>query len=200
LIARLSVWVSWRIEEGGGVTAEHEAQIRAFVAAQRTSLFRTAFLLVSDHHEAEELLQETLVRVVAAWSRIQRRDAPEVYARRAMVNLATNRWRRQATANAYLHRQQRREPAHDPAREVVDRDALWTVLRTLPVRMRAVLVLRYFEDQSERQTADILGCSVGTVKGQTSKALSRLRQRLEAHELTLTTPDETAWVGTPRSQ
>jgi RNA polymerase sigma-70 factor (sigma-E family) len=184
----------------GGVTVEDQAKIAAFVAGHRTSLFRTAFLLVGDHHEAEELLQETLVRVVAAWSRIERRDAPEVYARRAMVNLATNRWRRRATANAYLRRQRRPESVHDPAGDLVDRDALWTVLRTLPVRMRAVLVLRYFEDQSERQTADILGCSVGTVKSQTSKALSRLRERLEAHELTFTTPDETACIGSQRSQ
>ncbi|HEX5534870.1 MAG TPA: SigE family RNA polymerase sigma factor [Actinomycetales bacterium] len=182
------------------MAADQQAQMTAFVAGHRTSLFRTAFLLVGDHHEAEELLQETLVRVVAAWSRIERRDAPEVYARRAMVNLATNRWRRRATVNAYLRREQRPESVQDPAGEVVDRDALWTALSTLPVRMRAVLVLRYFEDQSERQTADILGCSVGTVKSQTSKALSRLRDRLEAHELTVTPPDETACVGIQRSQ
>jgi RNA polymerase sigma-70 factor (sigma-E family) len=189
-----------RGSEEGGVAADQQAQMTAFVAGHRTSLFRTAFLLVGDHHEAEELLQETLVRVVAAWSRIERRDAPEVYARRAMVNLATNRWRRRATVNAYLRREQRPESVQDPAGEVVDRDALWTALSTLPVRMRAVLVLRYFEDQSERQTADILGCSVGTVKSQTSKALSRLRERLEAHELTFTTPDETACIGSQRSQ
>lgn len=169
---------------------QDDGEIRAFVEAQRGPLYRTAYLMVGDPHDAEDLLQATLVKVVSAWQRIERRDRPEVFARRVMVNLAINRWRRRRTAEAYLGRQFEDRPSADadPAVDVARRDAVWAALRTLPPRMRAVLVLRYFEDLTEADTAAVLHCSVGTVKSQTSKALSRLRNRLQPHDLTLS-PD-----------
>lgn len=180
--------------------SEDHGEVRAFVAAQRGPLYRTAFLLVGDPHEAEDLVQSTLVRVITAWHRIERRDAPEVYARRALVNLARNRWRRRRTATEYLRRQGGVPSVADPAVEVARRDAVWAALGTLPTRMRAVLVLRYFEDLSEAETAAVLGCSVGTVKSQTSKALARLRKNLQP-DLTLSPPDlpgATEQVRSPR--
>jgi RNA polymerase sigma-70 factor (sigma-E family) len=163
----------------------HDQQLHDFVVAERARLHRTAYLLCGSVDEAEDLLQSTLVRVVDAWPRIRRRDDPYVYARRAMVNLAANNWRRRLTATAYLQRHRRPADEADPADDVVRRDAVISAMASLPPRMRAVLVLRFYEDLSERQCAEALGCSTGTVKSQTSKALARLRDRLDPDDLVL---------------
>lgn len=158
---------------------ESRDEVQAFVAARRPTLYRTAYLLVGNVPDAEDLVQATLVRVIAAWDRIQRRDAPEVFARRVMVNLAASRWRRLKTYAAIAQRATPARDEPDLAVAAVERDAMWAAIQSLPVRMRAVVVLRYYEDLSEIEIAAVLGCSTGTIKSQSSKALAQLRTHIE---------------------
>jgi RNA polymerase sigma-70 factor (sigma-E family) len=136
-------------------------------------LLRTAAALTGDRHAAEDLVQDVLARVYVAWPRVEDADA---YAHRAVVNASLSRWRRLARRpEAPLGE---REVLVDPARgqaAVDDRELVVHALRRLPPRQRAVLVLRYLEDRTERETADLLGVSVGAVKSQSSRALARLR-------------------------
>jgi RNA polymerase sigma-70 factor (sigma-E family) len=144
-----------------------------FVRGRSTALLRTAYLLTGNRSAAEDLLQGVLERVYRRWPSIS--DSPDAYVRRALANAATSRWRRKAPVEVTL------TIAHDRAADdrpgLVDlRDQLARGLMSLPARQRAILVLRYFDDMSAAQTADALGCSVGTVKSQTSRGLARLRQ------------------------
>ena len=157
-------------------------EVREFVLARRPALYRTAFLLVGNAAEADDLVQATLVRVITSWERIQRRDAPEVFARRVMINLAASRWRRMTSLSAIMRRLSPITDEPDLADAAVERDAMWRSIQSLPVRMRAVVVLRYYEDLSEIEIAAVLGCSTGTVKSQCSKALHRLRALLAPAE------------------
>ncbi|MGC5013520.1 SigE family RNA polymerase sigma factor [Streptosporangium sp. DT93] len=144
----------------------------AFVAARGTSLLRVAYLACGDEKEAEDLLQTALERTYRNWDRV-RYDNPEPYLRRIIVNASISRARRRAIMRVIpMH-----TPPESAARETdVDlRHLLMDTLRGLPPRQRAVVVLRYWEDLSETQTAEILGCSTGTVKSQASKALAKLR-------------------------
>jgi RNA polymerase sigma-70 factor (sigma-E family) len=143
-----------------------------FVAARSSALLRTAYLLTHDHALAEDLVQTALARSWSAWSRIQ--GSHEAYVRKVLVNTYASWWRRKWTGE---------QPTGDlPDAGTPDAAAgsaashdLWQAMERLPRRMRAVVVLRYFEDLTEAQTAHLLGCSVGTVKSQTSKALAKLR-------------------------
>lgn len=142
-----------------------------FVVACSPRLLRTAFLLTHDESSAEDLLQTALVRVWRAWPRIDGDPLP--YARRVVLNAYVSAWRRRwrdEVPTAELL-----DVPHDPSGAVEERDEMWSALGRLPRRMRAVLVLRFFEDLTETQTAEVLGISVGTVKSQTSKALAKLR-------------------------
>jgi RNA polymerase sigma-70 factor (sigma-E family) len=142
-----------------------------YVRGRSTALLRTAYLLTGDRGHAEDLLQSVLTKVARRWSSIT--ESPDAYVRRALANAAQNRWRRRRVAEIQLDRD---HAASEDAVAVVDlRDQLVRGLSRLPGRQRAVLVLRYFEDLSEQETAATLGCSVGTVKSQTSRGLARLR-------------------------
>jgi RNA polymerase sigma-70 factor (sigma-E family) len=145
----------------------------AFVAARYAALLRTAYLLTGDHHDAEDLLQQTLVRAVGAWGRID--GDPEPYVRTILVRQNVSRWRvrrwRELTTDQLPER-----PAGGPDPD--DRVLLHRALGTLAPRQRAVIVLRYFEDLTEAQTAEALGIAVGTVKSQARDALRRLREVL----------------------
>jgi RNA polymerase sigma-70 factor (sigma-E family) len=163
---------------------DRDDRLRDFVRVAWPRLLRTAWLLCGDRHEAEDLVQTALVKVVRAWPRIERKDDPFVYARAVLANTAASRWRRRRRYDELTAGRRDPAPAPDPATEVVLRDAVWRALDTLPPRTRAVLVLRYFEDLTEAQTAGTLGCSVGAVKSQASRGLSRLRARLDAADLT----------------
>jgi RNA polymerase sigma-70 factor (sigma-E family) len=154
------------VDSGGRV---HEATFDEFVAARSRALLRTAYLLTHDHALAEDLLQTALAKAWFAWRRID--GNPEPYVRRILVNTYATWWRRKW--NGEQPTEQLPEHTVDEARsEPTD---LWRAMERLPRRQRAVVVLRYFEDLTEVQTADLLGCSVGTVKSQTSKALAKLR-------------------------
>jgi RNA polymerase sigma-70 factor (sigma-E family) len=152
-----------------------EREFHDFVVGQWHAMLRTAYLLTGDHGEAEDLVQSTLVRVHRNWHRVERRDAPHVYARRIMVNLNTSIWRRRRIREHPTDAPPER-PGADAMAAYDLRDQLRRACLQLPARQRAVLVLRYFEDMSEADTARALGISVGAVKSQTSRGLHRLRQ------------------------
>jgi RNA polymerase sigma-70 factor (sigma-E family) len=142
-----------------------------YVRARSTALLRTAYLLTGDRGHAEDLLQSVLTKVARRWSGIA--ESPDAYVRRALANTAYNRWRRRRPTETSLDRD---KPSTYDAIAVIDlRDQLVRGLMRLPRRQRAVLVLRYFDDLSEQETAVALGCSVGTVKSQASRGLARLR-------------------------
>jgi RNA polymerase sigma-70 factor (sigma-E family) len=143
-----------------------------FVDARYSRLVRTAYLLTRDNGMAEDLVQTALARSWPKWRRIE--QDPEAYVRRVMVNTYATWWRRR-WRNEHPTEDLPDGVATGQEQHVDDRTDLWRALGELAPRQRAVIVLRFYEDQTEAQTADILGCSVGTVKSQTSKALARLR-------------------------
>ncbi|WP_433613322.1 SigE family RNA polymerase sigma factor [Dactylosporangium sp. CA-139114] len=156
-----------------------EEDFRDFVGLRSKALLRTAYLLAGDWATAEDLLQIALTKTFLAWKRLGHIEAVEPYARRVLVNTATSWWRRR------WHGERPTEilpegAAADQLEQSLERDAMWRHVRNLPNRQRAVLVLRYYEDQSEAETARLLGVSVGTVKSQTSRALATLREKLSA--------------------
>src|SRR5687768_605125 len=167
----------------GGASVSHrsamEDEFREFVTARSAALLRTAYLLAGDWATAEDLLQTALTKTYLAWKRLGQIEAVEPYARRVLVNTATSWWRRRWHGERPTEILPER-PAPDKLEEHLERDALWQHVKALPSRQRAVLVLRFYEDMSEAQTASMLGISVGTVKSQTSRALGALRQRLSA--------------------
>jgi RNA polymerase sigma-70 factor (sigma-E family) len=143
-----------------------------FVTSRSTRLLRCAYLLTSDWAAAEDLVQSSLVKAWSAWPRID--GDPEPYVRRIMINTQASWWRRRwrgELPSADLP--DVGQPGH--ADLVDDREYLWQALRRLPVRQRTVLVLRYFEGMSEAEIAETMGCSLGTVKSQASRALAKLR-------------------------
>jgi RNA polymerase sigma-70 factor (sigma-E family) len=163
------------VDPGGQVDprgADGKAAFDDFVAARSRALLRTSYLLTHDHALAEDLLQTSLAKAWFSWKRIQ--DEPEPYVRKILVNTYASWWRRKWNGEQPTEvLPEHAAPASSTsAAEPTD---LWTAMERLPRRMRAVIVLRYFEDLTEVQTADALGCSVGTVKSQTSKALAKLR-------------------------
>ncbi|WP_307846781.1 SigE family RNA polymerase sigma factor [Actinospica durhamensis] len=166
------------VRSGGG----EEERFREFVAERWLALLRTAYLLTGDHGHAEDLVQNALIRVHRHWAKIERSGSPEGYVRRVMFNLHTDWWRRIGSRERAVRLTADIEhPASADAYASFDlRDELWEALRALPAKMRATLVLRYFEDLGEAETAQILGCSIGTVKSQTSRGLQRLQQALSA--------------------
>ena len=143
----------------------------AFVAARQRSLLRAATLVSGDHHLAQDLVQDALVKLARVWRRVGS-EYPEAYVRRVLYRDLIS-WRRR-------HRRERLGlfvdvPAADPSAAVDERMALRAALARLTVKQRAVLVLRYYEDLPEQQVAELLGVTVGTVKSQTHAALARLR-------------------------
>jgi RNA polymerase sigma-70 factor (sigma-E family) len=168
------------------VTARDESAFEAFVAARSHDLLRTAVLLTQDRGHAEDLLQTALVKAYRRWHRIDG-DDPYPYVRRILVTTAAG-WRRLRATQEIVSL-----PDHDPAGPdstdvVAERERMAGVLATLPPPMRAVLVLRYTEDLSEAATAELLGCSVHTVRSQTVRGLARLRTVLAATAPTPGTP------------
>lgn len=155
-----------------------DAEFREFVEARYTELLRMAYLLTGSPHEAEDLLQSALVKVMRRWRRV---DDPMAYLRRALVNQNISMWRRfrmrEIVTEVLPERSQ-----DDPADKVAQRHALHAALRELPPRMRAVVVLRYVADLPEAEVAALLGCSAGSVKAQASRGLARLREALEPVE------------------
>jgi RNA polymerase sigma-70 factor (sigma-E family) len=163
---------------GVGVVADADvdidAEFQAYMAARWPVLVRTAFLLAGDRFLAEDLAQTALTRVYASWRRVRRADDVDAYVRRVLVNANSGRFRKRRVAE-HLVAVPVDGRSHVPHEPIAQRSALMAALAELPARQRAVVVLRYWEDLSEREVASVMGCSVGTVKSQASKALARLR-------------------------
>lgn len=141
-----------------------------FVAARMPALLRTAYLLTGNHHDAEDLVQTALVKAVPQWKRIT--GNPEAYVRRILVHENISRWRRRKWREVSPDQVPETAAAAEPTDE---RLALHDALGKLAPRQRAVIVLRYFDDLTEAETARLMGTSVGTVKSQSRDALARLR-------------------------
>jgi RNA polymerase sigma-70 factor (sigma-E family) len=157
------------------VNAEVEG-FAQFVEARQRALQRTAWLLTGDWALAEDLVQTALARSWPQWERIRRRDDPGIYVRRVMVNTwaswSRRRWRGEQPAATVPDGQ----APGDMAAEAAVRLAVRAALGSLTARQRAVLVLRVFDDLSEAQVAQVLGCPVGTVKSTMARAMARLRE------------------------
>lgn len=149
-----------------------------WMAARQHKLLRTAYLLTGDTHAAEDLTQTALAKVYLAWDRVSAAESVDAYARRILVNEHTSMWRR-----LWRHREVVSDtstydvPVSSPEYDGVGA-TLWDAVRALPERQRAVVVLRYYEQLSEKEAAAALGVSVGTVKSQSSRALDTLRGHL----------------------
>ena len=145
----------------------------AYVEERSPRLLRTAYLLCRDWALAEDLLQTALVKVWRAWRRVSGDPDPYVY--RVLVNTHASWWRRRWRSEIPTDSPPELADPVDATQVADDRSAILAALGRLTDRQRAVLILRYFEDLTEQQVAKILGCSVGTVKSQSSKALAKLR-------------------------
>jgi RNA polymerase sigma-70 factor (sigma-E family) len=150
---------------------------RDFVRAQWGPLTRTAYLLTGDRNYAEDLVQTALEKTHRKWRKVSAMDSPVAYVRRALVNTAIS-WRRRRSSGETPAIPPDTVRARDPYPQIEERQQLLSAMRTLPPKMRAVLVLRYFEDLTEPDIAAVMGCSVGTVKSQISRGLQRLRDHL----------------------
>ena len=154
--------------------------LEELVAVHGQSLFRLALLLTGQHHAAEDLYQETMVRVHRKWSHVARAKVPSAYVKRMMVNAFTSgaRARRSTEVISEAPAVVRDRSAHGTEIEIIDRDMLWRALKTLPPAERACLVLKYYEDLTDQAAAKVLGCRPSTVRANTSRALARLRKQV----------------------
>lgn len=144
-----------------------------FVAARQQALLRTAYLLTGHRQDAEDLVQAALVKAVPHWHRLS--GDPEAYVRKILVRENVTRWRGRRWREIHVEEPRDHESTRLDEDDVAGRVALRRALATLAPRQRAVIVLRYFEDRSEVETAALLGVAVGTVKSQARDALARLR-------------------------
>lgn len=159
---------------------DRDADFTAYLEARQAHLLRTAYLLTGDRHQAEDILQTALAKLYLSWDRVRDHGAVDGYVRRILVNENSSLWRR-----AWRRREWSTDAVPDstPVRDAYDEGLaadVWAVVSTLPRRARAVVVLRYYEQLTEAETAEVLGISVGTVKSQTSRALAALRERTPA--------------------
>ncbi len=163
--------------------ASLEREFDCFAAEVSEPLLRTGHLMTGDARDAEDLVQETLLRVARRWKRVRSMDHPAAYARRVLINLVLHDADRRATQRTELWPQGGAAEAADEssARALLEVDDLaefrWA-LAQLPARQRAVLVLRYWADLPVAEVADILRCSEGTVKSTASRAAARLAEAL----------------------
>jgi RNA polymerase sigma-70 factor (sigma-E family) len=148
-----------------------------FVMGSAIGLKRMAIALTGDPGAAEDLVQDVLERMYVAWPQI---DEPVAYARRALVNRATNRWRGRRRRPELPLEAAGQPSVADSADHHGSRDLIVRAVSSLPPRQRAVVVLRFLADLSEADTARLLGCSTGTVKSQSARALGRLRELIPA--------------------
>jgi len=151
-----------------------------YVANRWATLYRTAYLMTGNHADAEDVVQTALVKVYAAWSKVTAADAPEAYVRRILTNTFLSSRRPLRVARERLVDRLPESPVTPGGPE--DRLSIWPHVASLPPKQRAVVVLRYYEDLSEQQIADALGCSTGTVKSNASLALKSLKARMSAAE------------------
>jgi RNA polymerase sigma-70 factor (sigma-E family) len=154
----------------------------SFYAAARPTLLRTTYAVTGDRQLAEDAVQVAFAQAYAAWARVAGAEDPTAYVRRIAINAALGHRRRASFRRETSVDRPPDRPAVDPGMDALERDEVWRAVRALPPRQRAVVVLRYYEDLSEQQIADALGCRPGTVKSQASAALATLRARLSVDQ------------------
>jgi RNA polymerase sigma-70 factor (sigma-E family) len=152
-----------------------DADFSSYMHARQASLLRTAYLLTGDRHTAEDLVQTAFAKLYLSWDKVRDHGSVDGYVRRILVNEHNSLWRRawKREHTTEVLPEGRHHDEHDGGA----RGELWDLVQTLPRKARAVVVLRYYEELSEAETAEVLGISVGTVKSQTSRALAALRER-----------------------
>ncbi len=149
-----------------------------FVSARSAALHRAAYLMVGEVSLAQDLVQEALTKTYVAWPRLRDPGNAEAYTRKAITTTAISWFRRKSWSHERAHGEvpERATDGHDTG--VTQSAWLWEALQELPVRQRAAIVLRYYEDLTEAQTAEAMGCALGTVKSQVSAGITKLRTRL----------------------
>ena len=157
------------------MNAKLDGEFREFMSARWPTMVRLAYGLTGDQGHAEDVAQAAFTRAYVSWPRVRRSGDPDAYVRQIVINQNRNRFRRHRVAERLTDSPP--EPAAgDAVREYDERSALVAALQRLGPRQRAVVVLRYWMDLTETETAAALNCSVGTVKSQASRALATLRQ------------------------
>ncbi len=161
-----------------------DADFASFVVARQGSLLRTAYLLTGDQQSAEDLVQTALAKLYLSLGRLRDTDHMDAYVRRILINEHISWWRRAWRRRETVANLDDFQPADAsrPIEDMVERTALWPVVLALPPRQCVAIVLRFYEDLSEAQTAELMRCSVGTVKSQTSRGLAALRAALASEE------------------
>jgi RNA polymerase sigma-70 factor (sigma-E family) len=160
------------------VLVRGELGFAGFVRDHTPALLRTAYLLTGNAQAAEELVQDTLARLYPKWGRVEDADVPLAYVRRSLANGFVNQQRRASRREFAYEIVPERIDDRDVMGQLADRDEIWAGLRSLPDRQRAALVLRFFEDLTDEDTAAALGCRVGTVRSLISRGLATLRQQM----------------------
>jgi RNA polymerase sigma-70 factor (sigma-E family) len=143
---------------------------------------RLAYFLTGDRELAQDLVQDAFVKVAGRFQYLRVPDAFDAYLRRTIVNLFTSHLRRLRLERQELRRQRSARGREQRDSDLTERDALWAALQDLPPRQRAAIVLRYYEDLSERETAAILGCSVGAANQLIARGIPALRERIGSEE------------------
>jgi RNA polymerase sigma-70 factor (sigma-E family) len=168
-----------------------ESDFTQYVEARTGQLLRLAYLLAGEAHAAEDLVQETLLRAHRRWDRVSRAGNPDAYVRRILINQHQSRHRRRASTELVVAPSAlAADPMVDSQDNLAARDQAWRLLQELPTQQRAVLVLRYYEDLSDADIADILGCAQGTVRSVAARAFAALRRHpdLAAYAVPAPTP------------
>lgn len=161
---------------------DNDVLFAQFVREQTATLLRSAYLLTGNSPAAEDLVQETLLRLFPKWDRVMAADVPMAYVRRSLVNGFLNQRRRPQSREIVVDEvPERLDPGvgRDIGVDVSNRDLVWRLLATLPDRQRAALVMRYFEDLADPEIAESLGCRLGTVRSLISRGLATLREKTE---------------------
>jgi RNA polymerase sigma-70 factor (sigma-E family) len=179
--AKVEAEVQAKVQEGAAVT-EPKGELADLYRRHVPAANRLAFLLTGDRSHAEDLVHDAFVRCVGRFGHLRAHEAFDAYLRRTIVNLHSSRLRRLRVERQWLSRETGRVAATSGLPDVAGREDMWRRLQGLPPRQRAVLVLRYYEDLSERETADALRCSVAAVKSLTARAMAALREGIRGED------------------
>lgn len=158
-----------------------DLEFEEYLRVHQQALFRTAYLLTGNVHQAEDVLQASLVKLYAAWDRASAAQNLDAYVRRIIINEHTSLWRRAWKRREISTDEFFNPPSHEDTYDDGVADEVWQLLSSLPRKARAVVVLRYYEQLTEPEVADLMGIAVGTVKSQCSRALATLRERTPTH-------------------
>jgi RNA polymerase sigma-70 factor (sigma-E family) len=173
-----------RTENAMSSRDEEFQEFQEFMRNRASPLHQSAYLLCGDWHLADDVVQDAFIKAYQHWPRIRGMDDPDAYLRRILLNEVRGRWRRrERMIPVSSFPRGREQAAPDTIGAFTQHAEMLQVLLTLPLRQRATIVLRYLEGMSERETADALGCSVGTVKSQSARALATLRKALDRTEM-----------------